>query len=323
MDIVTRTPKKNETEILNRIWKTVFEDGGESGFFDHYYEPELTIVATHDGNPVAAGYLLPAGTLVANGHALPCAMIYGVATLPEHRGLGFGSAVVNKLTATGRSAGFPIIALCPSDDSLFEFYSARTEFREWFYIHERKYDELSLPKCNDTQATLEETPPHVYAALRKNFLTNIPHIAPDINALTYQSMLCQELGGGLFKVSTPGGDSCAILERQRDGAIWVKELLASEHLKEETFSAIISSFPAREYTVRTPARFHAPRPATPNPQTEYSDAIKQLDSSNYPHLHEKNTGAGIRRFGMLAAPASILETLTITGVLPWFGLAFD
>ena len=325
MEIEIRKPLIGEEDALGYIWKTVFDDGDESAFFNYYYNPELSIIAAHSGIPVSTGYLLPAGNLICGDLTVPCAMIYGVATLPEYRKLGFGTAVVRKLILTAHSAGFPAIVLCPSTNSLFEYYSSRTDFRDWFYIMERKFKKIPQTSTADR---LVEVLPNDYNNARKKLLANIPHIEPDMRALSYQSALCQELGGGLFQTDTPGGISCAIVERQRDGALWIKEVLAPVGYEGNMLAAIASVFPAEEYIVRTPAGRFNSQFTTHYPKFTIQNSEFRIPNSEFPNsvigqFCSWDCESVVRRFGMLTASDAMLQALLAYNVFPWFGLAFD
>ena len=106
-------------------------------------------------------------------------------------------------------------------------------------------------------------------------------------------MLCDKLGGGLFRI----GDSCAVVECQTDGAVWIKELLTphgrnadltSDLNVTDLIAPIVQKFPAREYVVRRPAPI----------------------------------GQG-RRFGMLAFLDDLHDDFYVNGFVPWYGMAFD
>jgi GNAT superfamily N-acetyltransferase len=300
----------------------VFNDGDESAFFNHYFDTEFCIIATRDDMPVATGYLLPSGNIICNELSIPCAMIYGVATLPEHRKLGFGAAVVRELVSVARRAGFPAVVLCPSNDGLFEYYNTHTGFRDWFYIQERKFTTIPV---SGAAARLVEISPDEYSRIRKSLLSGIPHIEPDLRALLYQESLCQELGGGLFRVDTPCGVSCAVAERQSDGALWIKELLTPDGYESDVIAALASALPAEEYVIRTPA-------GCGNPQQEVRDIsrgegfVTEQDfhiNTDSRHLCSDYSITGIRRFGMLSAPDSFLREMPGSSIPPWFGLAFD
>ena len=135
--IITRAPYVNEIPMLQKIWRSGFGDNLDIKlFFDYYYSPELCVVACVNDSPAGAGYLIPLGDFVCDDKRIPCAYIYSIAVLTEYRGFGLGNAVVRELLDRGHTAGYPLIVLCPADDTLFEYYAARTELKEWFYICE-------------------------------------------------------------------------------------------------------------------------------------------------------------------------------------------
>lgn len=290
---LTRCPRTDELQSLRHIWKSAFGDSGMDAFFASYAD-SYRRAAIVDDTPVAAGYLFPAGNLICNGQTTPCAMIYAIAVLPEFRNLGLGSAIVGELVSAGRGAGYPAIVLCPAEDSLFEYYGSHVGFCDWFRINERI---LSSPAPLNTQPGLCEISPEEYFRLRESLLENTPHIETDIRALSYQTLLCKQLGGGLFRIDAPGGVSCAVIERQTDGGVCVKELLTPEVIVTDSvlniaLSIIAAAFPASKYTVRTLAEHTEARP-------------------------------GNRRFGMLAAPDVLISQKYSGNAAPWYGIAFD
>ena len=290
MAIITRRAHVSDRQALENIWRTAFGSGDESAFFDHFSGRELCIIATHDDEPAAAGYILPTGNFKCGGLSYNCAMIYSVATLPEYRNHGFGTAVVRELISAGHAAGCEAIVLCPSGDKLFEYYSAHTSLRDWFYISERNY-KTAPASCNCAELTAITA--NEYNQLRKDMLSDIPHIEFDIHALSYQSVLCSRFGGGMYRAVATGGAACAVIERQSADSIWVKELLTSGICENDVISAIAQKFPAAEYIVRTPAR----------PPADASET---------------------RRFGMLAADCNAASRLGGSkNAEPYYGLAFD
>jgi hypothetical protein len=254
-------------------------------------------------------------------------MIYGVATLPEYRKLGLGAAVTRELLSVGYAAGFPAISLCPSNDSLFEFYSARAPFREWFYVHERK---LEKELVKNSHVKPYEVSSNDYGHLRESLLASIPHIQADERALIYQGLLCREFGGGLLRIDTPGGISCAIVEGEQNGAVLVKELLAPDGFEDDAISSIAAAFPSSAFIVRTPARYrnyqsraHSSQPVIYNYQPGRSPMPEQNLNKIFPDHHEVNPGFIVRRFGMISGPDTLFNNMAAHTAMPWFGLAFD
>lgn len=336
---VTRRPNSGETDDLRLIWESAFGPGEVKTFFTQMFDPGRCIVAIDGGGPVAAGYLLPGGTLLAHGTSTRCAMIYAVATLPEYRGRGYGASVVRGLVAAGRDSGFPAIVICPSEDSLFEYYSDRTGFREWFFISERRY--VSAMTSNYV-ATSAEVTPDEYCRLRQVFLESTPHVVPDISVVSYQRELSRELGGGLFRFETSVGDACAVVEWQPGGVVFARELLfrgppaaggagygsGCRDVEAKAIMEIASALQAREIIARTPVW---PGGRHAGNQDALSGLLREPHGPGYekiPGIAESKVV--IRRFGMLETPGTLfahLESQSNTRcpgmAAPWLGFALD
>ena len=296
--IITRNPHSGETLILRRIWKDVFGNTGTESFFSHLFDSGNCILAEINNTPAAAGYLVPFGKIQygsLNAETISCAMIYSVATLPEYRGLGLGTAVVNSLINHAYMNGYSAVVLCPQGDGLFEYYGSRTGLYDWFYINELILNTTEAVSCHNLPAPVKITA-NEYKKIREQLLYDTIYIKHDPSILEYQNELCTELGGGLFKI----GDSCAVIERQSDGIVWIKEFLSPDlktcvykldEIVEKMISVISVLFPAREYLVR------------------------------FPSYDKKG-----RRFGMIVFNDTLKNKLP-SGYdfisLPWYGMAFD
>jgi len=282
------TPNPSDIAELKNVWSVIFGNVGLDAFFDNLFRPEHCVIARNDNNIAAMGYLLPAGNIVTNSKAVPCAMIYSIATLPQYRGLGLGTTVVNALVNTAYDLGYPVAVLCPSEDSLFEYYRKNTTFQDYFYANELTYRNMSHMAEHNSHLALEELSIEEYLKLREKLLDSKTHISSDPSLLEYQQKLCNEFGGGLFRI----GGSCATIECQSDGSVYVKELLTTDCDATQVLASITSMFPSTKHTVRTPAR----------------------------------TGGfyvGNRRFGMLASSDISIIGAEKIGHTPWYGLAFD
>jgi len=306
-DYMIRNARTDEEAQLRAIWRSVFGNIGEDAFFKIYFDPNFCVVVEHNNALVSMGYLVPFGKIATRKKPVPCAMIYAIATLPEFRNSGYGRLVVNKLINLAHETGYPAAVLCPSDGSLFEYYNKYTEMSDWFYIFEQKYKYADFSVFDDNDVETHTFPlikisAKEYYALRNKLLKKVSHISLDYNALEYQEMICKELGGGFYKID----NSCAAIEFQPDGSVWLKELLipagknrwsghsdlVHENLTSNIeFASIIASiahaFPDKEYLVRLPAP----------------------------------VGKG-RRFGMLAT-ANGVDFVKQESFEPWYGLAFD
>jgi len=248
-DIITRIPRKSELTALKKIWDIVFGKTGAGKFFNLLFSCETAVIAEHNNKPAAMGYIIPAGELENNNQSLPCAMLYGIATLPEHRGFGYGAAVVTKLIDNAYKLGYKAVVLCPSEDSLFDYYSRKTKMKEWFYLKETvlKYP---VAKQDSNRLNAINITPTEYMIHREKLLKNTPHINQNLSLIEYQKHICDEVGGGLYKI----GDSCVIIEIEQNGLVSVKELLTPDEDTADLIACIANMFKAPEYIIRTPAK---------------------------------------------------------------------
>ncbi|MCL2226909.1 MAG: GNAT family N-acetyltransferase [Oscillospiraceae bacterium] len=297
MNTTTRNPEQSDLPYLRQIWKEAFGSDDDDLFFDYCYCPDKCVITEINRTPIAMGFILPAGTLVGSGGAIPCAMIYALATMPEHRKRGYGSQIVQELVSASRAAGYPITVLCPSNEENFRYYAENTQFRDAFYICEKSYHDL--PPCPDNAAATIISA-NEYENLRKPLLKGLPHIEMGSRAIEYQERLCKLTGGALVRVDVRFGTSIAAIELAPEAPVLIKELLLPLQGSENqdtathaTLAAIAKIFPANEYIVRTPIQ------------------DKENDSSH------------IRRFGMIDAPQPVHEALSGQDAAPWYGFAFD
>ncbi|MCL2820094.1 MAG: GNAT family N-acetyltransferase [Oscillospiraceae bacterium] len=289
-EIIARNPCLNELPLLYNIWDSIFGKIGRESFFRLFFKPELCAVAEINGSPVACGYLVPFGDIKDSKGSASCAMIYSVASLPEHRGLGLGSAVVNKLNSIAGEVGFAATVLCPSEDRLFNYYN-KLGFFDCFYINEVSYKNNAL---NHTPLKASKIPAEQYISQRDTQLSGLSYIKYDVKIFEYQELLCEETGGGLYRI----GDFYAVVESSPDNTLWFKEFLypgIKESLSpdDNTINNVISTisqlFPADEFILRFPSK----------------------------------PGEG-RRFGMLAAQDNIRSlNRTVNDFSPWYGVSFD
>ncbi len=253
--VLTRTADPSDTPALKALWKTVFgdTDADIARFFNIYYSPDRTVIIKDGGIPVSAAYILPAGSLVTpDGARGTCAMLYAIATLPEYRGRGYGAAVTRAAAAAALAQGFSAAVLWVAEDSLLGYYEKHTGFKPFFNAVETEF----LPnewaaEIPDFKITRAE--PEAYGQLRRKILTGSVFIDSDRRALSYQQILCDAAGGGLYILENgvhPIG--CAVVELE-DGTGLVKELLiVNGYTPKQAVSVIAERHPAEKYIVRYP-----------------------------------------------------------------------
>lgn len=289
---ITRLATNQDVPHLKSLWKTVFgdEDSDIDHFFSTYFSPELTVVIHDHTKPVSVAYILPVGQLVlTDGERLECAMIYAIATLPEYRGHGYGEAVTREAEELAVQKGFPAVVLKPADDGLFDFYTKRSAFREFFDAFVAEFADTELLSY-DPRYTVSPVFPSEYRCLRQNVLDGSTFIDMDERSLSYQFYLSAKSGGGLYALLYEGKSAgCAVIE-QDEGVVRIKELLLSGCWRMiDAVSALAQLLPAKKYEVRSLSDFGNP------------------EKGDY------------RRIAMISRRPDISSVNTAK----WYGLAFD
>jgi|GEM_PF-749622 len=292
-EALIRTAHHDERDALMDIWKQVFGSDDAKLFFDLYFSPQTCVVAqavNSPAAPAAMGFVFPVGSLELPGNSVACSMIFALATLPEHRKRGYAAAIVEKLIAMGNETGRPVTVLCPSSDGVFEYYKAKTPFREMFYINTQVHQN---PKCATSDSIAFPISPQEYNQHRCTLLAGKPHIKMDLRAIEYQYRICQEFGGALLKIQSKCGISLAAVEITSSDTALAKELLPCPGADtEELVAAIYKLYPKNKFITRQPA-------------------VKTDDSVN------------ITRFGMIYSSRPELYPDLGQICLPWYGFAFD
>ena len=125
--------------------------------------------------------------------------------------------------------------------------------------------------------------------------------------LEYQNLLCEQYDGGLYKITTPFGDVCVIVERESRSLVYLKELLLPDIQDQDILFDVIRKitsdisdiYPAKKYLIRTPVL---------NINEEFHNII--ITKTN-------------KRFGMLSLTNCTKNMVNTNTAPPWYGPAFD
>lgn len=118
---------------LRSLWKTVFGDEDEyiSLFFDNYFNEAEVMGAIEGSRLVSMLFLLPMKVKTME-RSFDAKYIYAVATLPEYRGRGISTKLLDETHKYLKKEGIDLSVLVPASESLFKFYFDRgfkTEFK--------------------------------------------------------------------------------------------------------------------------------------------------------------------------------------------------
>ena len=105
---------------IKEIWMRCFDDSEAfiDSFLLRYYSPENAITQKENSKIVSVSCIIPC--LSEFGKT---AYLFGLATLPEYRNLGFASKIVKKTLEECRKNGFDVAVQIPSERNLKKYYS--------------------------------------------------------------------------------------------------------------------------------------------------------------------------------------------------------
>lgn len=105
---------------IKKIWLKCFND--PESYFDaflvRFYSPEYMITYKVNNKIVSVSYVVPCTGVMGNA-----AYLFGLATLPEHRGKGYASTVVREILELCKKKNFDVVIQIPAKESLKNFYS--------------------------------------------------------------------------------------------------------------------------------------------------------------------------------------------------------
>lgn len=188
--------KQTDISDIKKIWQDIFPDGG-SGFNHYYFKnvfvPENCLLLKENNNIISMLCEMPY-YIKGIGKA---AYIYGVATVPQYRGMGF----MNKLMKTsyeGLSAKNIPSFLIPENKSLFDYY-AKKGYHTAFYISKKQY----ILKEDEAVSPMEVDIEDINNIYEQN-LENVPHPIRDEKYWQIQQDMCRSTGDKLLYFKNTG-----------------------------------------------------------------------------------------------------------------------
>ena len=220
---------------MQELWRRCF--GDEQAYLDLCFD---------QGDAVSHGMLLEAEGAVQSmllvfsqemtlpeGDSVPMWYVYAFCTHPDGQSRGYGRILLAWTEEEGRKAGAKAVVMVPGEPSLFRFYESLGYETACFTWETEISRETKTPPRQRAERCDVET----YQVLRERFLQGTSHVSCPLESLTWQKMLCDASGGGLFRI----GDGVAAAECW-GGSVILKELLA--HQLPEAAQAVLTALNA-------------------------------------------------------------------------------
>ncbi len=248
-DYILRASTPRDREALKSLWKTAFGDGDDyiDSFFENLWQPENAVVAEVGGEVVSAMYVLPEIALFPyRRKTLSGAYTYALATLPEYRGRGIGTAVCK--AANDRALALADAAcVLPAEPGLYPFYENASGAKALGCVKEARIprDELAAyAPCMAARVPVLE-----YMGIRQQILSGLPHAA---------------MGPEFYEHLEQTGTEFFVLEHglaaaeTADGVCRITELLDPDTDGMTSIAGVARWCRAEEYIVRSPLFFDGP-----------------------------------------------------------------
>lgn len=251
-EYVFRAARAGEARTLRPLWQACFGDGEtfascyEAGVF----RPERVELALLKDTAVAMLTVLPAALCVPGQTVTPAGCVYGVATLPEHRGRGLATKLLDQALRRRLGHGVDCLAVVPDTPELFGYYRRTMGAETAFYVREVHLTAEDLDSKVPLRA--EGTVAETYLTLRRRCLQGRTYLDWDREAVAFQQEICRQEDGDLY-CFPDAPDCCAAVQWGEDGQLLVCELLAPEEKLRACLGGLLAASGCRAALVRLPA----------------------------------------------------------------------
>ncbi len=230
MSLVCRRIQPAEYEAARALWDVVFPEDA-AGFSAYYFRARTApgnVLAAFDGESMVAALHAVPYPLRFQGAIAHCAMIAGVATLPEYRRKGIAGALIRRAHEELRESGAVAALLKPDVD----FYA------QFGYLPFSRHDEYAL---NASQAILspakhyhEPAPDEmlaIYDAFSKEYAGMMARTLRDMEAYLEEARLLGFAAalGGAYALCGADGDGVSVSELVGENPLPLVSALALEY----------------------------------------------------------------------------------------------
>lgn len=250
-DYQIQIASRNYLPQVKKMWADIFGDTDDyiELFFSKVYAPNRALVATV-GDTVVSMIFFPGRDMLLQRQHIRVGYVCGAATMPEYRGEGIMTAMIEAAHKYMRLSGDAGAVLIPASDSLYGYYKKRG-YHEFF-----KRDVLTLPAAPPVALTDDIAPLsdlEVLSSLYAGFADGQRNIVLQ-DAKSYE-IVCKEYAeyGRLYQWKEKGFLFC----RPEQDRVIVDEFISPEQLSPNeayALSAVLSEkYPqAREIVIYAP-----------------------------------------------------------------------
>lgn len=248
MDYVISSAMNEDVEDLKSLWQACFPD--DDAYIDFYFNncflPSRVRVIRSEGRVVCMVHVLPAKLVMAS-REYDCAYVYAVATLPQERGKGLMSILLENCEDYAKKQGLSALVLVPSTPSLFEFYK-----KLGYKIFTDTYFASSVVSLPIKRTSFFSISADQYGEMRKN----APYFRPIFVWDGEMQRYCfDELGISGYTVEgfECGSKNGAVVYKLSGKELSVKELIADKDIAYDVLMQKAIDLDAQRVTARLSA----------------------------------------------------------------------
>lgn len=249
---------KTMVKQLKKIWKECFhdEDSYIDFFFHEYFSDESTLVYLIDGKPVSMLTLMPA-KLHEKEELRNVYYIYAVATLPEGRGKGYSSMLLDYANEITSNATF----LQPATKELEQFYErngySSTIYRKMLHVEKEQLEKDAKSQTELTAATisskrkrfaikeLSERDSELYKTIRDRRLSGEYYVEWEEPELSYAIKENAYTGGKTLLVD----EAYIVMVREYEEVLYIREHTMPSDMIVELARQLLTDSKAKECSI--------------------------------------------------------------------------
>lgn len=246
----------DDRKELSSLWAVSFDDSPRSirFFFQNRFRPEYCLVYRKNGKIFAAVYLLPAMLTMA-GVNYQAHYIYAAATLPDYRGRGCMSALLESAAVAGSKRGDQYSVVLPATEDLYRFYE-KASYLRWYKASEVVFSQTELAdytKQGVGKSGLLLPDFKLLSSERNDWLENRESsLKWDAAALAFAAGYAHIFGGGLLVLKEKDSFAYALYEKEGQTCL-VTELMSGKVSQERIAAELLRRTQAERFRFRLPA----------------------------------------------------------------------